>query len=292
MSNYILVGIAEVIFLGILAQWLAWRLRLPSILLLLVFGLVVGPITGLIAPDDLFGDVFFPIVSLSVGIILFEGGLGLRLRELPAVGTVVRNLISVGVLITWMIGAGAAYLLFNLSFSLAVLAGAILVVSGPTVILPLLRDIRPEGQVGAILRWEGILVDPIGAILALLVFDVIIETNLRAAAGEAAIALLQIVIIGVAVGWFGARLLALLLQRFLIPDHLENAFTLMAVITVFALANVLAQESGLLATTVMGVVLANQRPVRAQTYCRVQRGFGHRDRVGSLYPPHCPIADC
>ena len=259
MTVDFILGLATIIFAGILAQWLSWRLHLPSILLLLVFGLLIGPVFGLIQPDALFGDLLFPLVSLAVGIILFEGGLGLRFRDLTGIRVVVRNLISIGMLVTWGVAAAAAYFVLGMNLSLALVLGAILTVSGPTVILPLLRDVRPEGPVGSILRWEGILIDPVGATLALLVFDAVLQTNLREATGEAIINLFRIVIIGAALGWTAARVLAYLLKRYLIPDHLQNAFTLMAVIAVFALSNLLANESGLLATTIMGMVLANQK---------------------------------
>jgi len=270
----LILGLAVIVFAGILAQWLAWRLHLPSILLLLIFGLLIGPIFGLINPDALFGDTLFPLVSLSVGIILFEGGLGLRYKDLPGIKHVVRNLISIGVLITWGVAAAAAFFVMGLDIQLALVLGAILTVSGPTVILPLLRDVRPEGQVGSILRWEGILIDPVGATLALLVFDTVLQTNLREATGEAVINLLQIIIIGVALGWAGARGLAYLLKRYMIPDHLQNAFTLMTVIVVFAASNALASESGLLAATVMGMVLANQNAVSIKHIIEFKEDLG------------------
>ncbi len=259
MTADLILGLAIIIFAGILAQWLSWRWHVPSILLLLVFGLLVGPILGLVHPDALLGELLFPLVSLSVGIILFEGGLGLRFRDLTGIRVVVRNLITIGMLVTWGIATAAGYWVLHLDLALALVLGAILTVSGPTVILPVLRDVRPEGPVGSILRWEGILIDPVGATLALIVFDAVLQTNLREATGEAIINLLQIVIIGAALGWTAARSLAYLLKRYLIPDHLQNAFTLMTVIAVFALSNLLANESGLLATTIMGMVLANQK---------------------------------
>ncbi len=274
MTENLIVGLAAIVFSGIFAQWLAWRIRIPSILLLLVFGLLIGPILGFVNPDELFGDLLFPLVSLAVGIILFEGGLGLRLRDLSGIRSVVRNLISIGALVTWVVGAAAAYFIVGLDLSLSLILGAILVVSGPTVILPLLRDIRPEGNVGSVLRWEGILIDPVGATLALLVFDTVLKTNIRSATGEAFIDLLQIVIIGAALGWVGARILSFLLTRYLIPDHLQNAFTLMMVIVVFGISNVLASESGLLATTVMGMVLANQNAVSIKRIIEFKEDLG------------------
>ncbi len=274
MTENLVVGLAIIVFAGIFAQWLAWRIRIPSILLLLFFGLLIGPILGFVNPDELFGDLLFPLVSLAVGIILFEGGLGLRLRDLTGIRSVVRNLISIGALVTWAVAAAAAYFIIGLDISLSLILGAILIVSGPTVILPLLRDIRPQGQVGSILRWEGILIDPVGATLALLVFDTVLKANLRSATGEAFIELLQIVIIGAALGWAGARALSFLLTRYLIPDHLQNAFTLMTVIVVFGISNLLAPESGLLAATIMGMVLANQNAVSIKRIIEFKEDLG------------------
>ncbi len=274
MTVDFILGLAIIIFAGILAQWLAWRLRIPSILLLLIFGLLIGPVFGFVNPDALFGELLFPLVSLAVGIILFEGGLGLRFKDLPEIQRVVWMLISIGALITWAVSAAAAHFIIGLDFQLALVLGVILIVSGPTVILPLLRDVRPEGPVGSILRWEGILIDPVGATLALLVFDTILQTNLREATGEAVISLLQIVIIGAALGWAGARGLAYLLKHYLIPDHLQNAFTLMAVIVVFALSNLLASESGLLAATIMGMALANQNAVAIKHIIEFKEDLG------------------
>ncbi len=274
MAVDLILGLAVIVFSGILAQWLAWRLRIPSILLLLLFGLLIGPVLGFINPDELFGDTLFPLVSLSVGIILFEGGLGLRFKDLPSIRKVVRNLISVGALVTWVVVGVAAWLIMGLDAQLALILGAILIVSGPTVILPLLRDVRPEGPVGSILRWEGILIDPVGATLALLAFDFVLQTNVREATGDAIISLLLIVVVGMALGWAGAKGLAYLLKHYLIPDHLQNAFTLMAVIVVFALSNLLAPESGLLAATAMGMVLANQNAVSIKHIIEFKEDLG------------------
>ena len=120
-------------------------------------------------------------MSLAVAIILFEGGLNLRFTELRKTRGVLLNLITVGILISWLIGTSAAYFILNIDLPLAVLLGAIIVVTGPTVIMPLLRYLRPGGQVGSILKWEGIIIDPVGAILAVLVFEIIIAGGFREA---------------------------------------------------------------------------------------------------------------
>ncbi|RJP22747.1 MAG: hypothetical protein C4520_07775 [Candidatus Abyssobacteria bacterium SURF_5] len=261
MHESILFGIACIFLLGIGAQWLAWRLRFPAILLLLIAGFLAGPVTGIIDPDELLGDLLPPLVSLSVGIILFEGGLSLKFRELRQIAGVVRNLLSVGVIVTWAIAASAAYRVLDLDFGIAVLLGAILVVTGPTVIIPLLRHVRPSAQVGSILKWEGILVDPIGAVLAVLTFEVILQTELQPLARVAILGLLKTVVAGGLAGIVAAFVLLLFLRKFWIPDFLQNPASLMAVIAVFVGSNAIQAESGLLATTVMGLILANQKKV-------------------------------
>ena len=257
MTEHVLVGMASILVLGICARWLAWWLRLPAILLLLVGGLVAGPVTGLLAPDALFGALLLPIVSLSVAIILFEGGLSLRFRDLPQIGRVLGNLVSIGAVVTWAFGTIAAYAFADLDLTLALLLGAILVVTGPTVITPLLRDIRPTGQVGPILRWEGIVIDPIGATLAVLVFEGVVAGEFRQAAALVVLGIVKTLAIGGILGFLGARALMLMLKPFWAPDFLHNPLALMIVISVFTLANVLQDESGLLAVTVMGVLLAS-----------------------------------
>jgi NhaP-type Na+/H+ or K+/H+ antiporter len=261
MAEQLLVGLASIIVLGILAQWLAWRLQLPSILLLLIFGFIAGPITGFLDPDRLLGDLLIPLVSVSVAIILFEGGLSLRISELREIGSVVRNLISFGALVTWFVSALSAHLILKLDIDLSILLGAILVVTGPTVIIPLLRHVRTIGNVGSILRWEGILIDPIGAMLAVLVFEAILTGTFQKATTLAMMGFFKTVLAGGGVGVLGAGFLVLLLRRYWIPDFLQNAVSLTVVVSVFAVSNIIQAESGLLAATVMGVALANQRIV-------------------------------
>ncbi|MCZ7528444.1 MAG: cation:proton antiporter [Acidimicrobiia bacterium] len=264
MSDQPLVALATILLLGLLAQWLAWRLRVPSILLLLTFGLLAGPVSGVLDPDELLGDLLLPVVSLSVGVILFEGGLSLGLRELRQAGAVVRNLVTLGVVVTGGIGTAASLVLFDVDSSVAALIGAIVVVTGPTVIGPLLRQIRPVGAVGSVLRVEGILVDPIGALLAVLVFEGILADTLEEAAPAIGLAILETLVVGTVAGLLGAGLLVLVLKRYLVPDALHNALALGIVVAVFTGADRIQEESGLFAATVMGIALASQRitPVR------------------------------
>ncbi|MFZ0452412.1 MAG: cation:proton antiporter [Ignavibacteriaceae bacterium] len=258
MSENLLVGLSLIIILGILAQWISWRFRLPSILLLLIAGFISGPYLGIIKPDSFFGELLFPIVSISVSVILFEGGLSLRLSELRSVGGVVRNLISVGILVTWILTSAAAYYIVHLELETSILIGAVLVVTGPTVILPLLRHVKPVGQINSILKWEGIVNDPIGAILSILVLEVIISAGIKEAALQVAFAILKTIILSTSIGLIGAYSIVYLLKQNLMPDFLHNAISLSFVIAVFTGSNLIQPESGLFAVTIMGVFLANQ----------------------------------
>lgn len=254
-----MIGLGSILVLGITAQWLAWRLHLPSILLLLIAGFLAGPITGFLDPDALLGDLLFPVVSLSVAIILFEGGLSLNIRELKEHGVTIGNLITIGALVTWAVGTGAAYLLLGLDFGLSLLLGAVLIVTGPTVVIPLLLYIRPIGRVGSIAKWEGIVNDPIGAILAVLVFEILVHGLGQGYTGLALLGLAKALFFGAAIGVSGALIVAFFLKRFWLPDLLQEPVTLMIAIGCFVTSNLLQTESGLLATTVMGIALANQK---------------------------------
>lgn len=256
-----LMGVATILILGIGAQWLAWRLHLPSILLLLLCGFLAGPVTGFLDPDQLMGDLLFPVVSLSVAIILFEGGLSLNLSDLPRVGGVIWKLISIGALTSLVLTAAAAYLLLGLSLNLSILLGGILVVTGPTVIVPMLRHIRPRGEVGSILRWEGIVIDPIGAMLAVLLFEAILVAELQQATTVIIGGVLKTLAVGMVLGLLAAALLVLAMKRYWIPDLLENPVSVMLVVAAFTVSNLIQEESGLLTVTVMGIAMANQKKV-------------------------------
>ena len=262
------LGIASVFVIGITAQWLAWRLRMPSILLLLLAGFVAGPVTGWLDPDALFGTTLFPTVSLAVAIILFEGGLSLDVRRLKTIGPAVRNLVTIGPPITWLVSATLAYILLDFPIPLAALLGAILVVTGPTVIIPLLRQVHASRHVSDIARWEGIVSDPIGAILAVLVLDFILATGVGGdfggGSGGAIAAAAAGVTASIALGLAGAGLIVLMLLRYWIPDFLRSHVTLAVVFVVFTASNRVLAESGLLAVTVMGSVLASQKLVRVR----------------------------
>ncbi len=259
MSEQLLVGLAGILVLGIGAQWLAWRISMPAILLLLISGFIAGPITGFINPNELFGELLLPLVSVSVGIILFEGGLSLRFSEVRQLTGVIRNMVTVGVLVSWVLTSVIAYFIFGLGLQISVLLGAVLVVTGPTVIIPLLRQVRPSGRVGSIIKWEGIIIDPIGAVLAVLVFEVIISGGLEQATELVVISIFKTIIIGTLLGLAGAYLVVFILKRHWVPDFLQNPVALMIVVFVFVASNEVQVESGLLSVTIMGIALVNQR---------------------------------
>ncbi len=255
------LALAAIIGLGIGAQWLAWRVKLPSILLLLLTGFLVGPILGWFQPNDLLGDLMHPLISLAVGVILFEGGLTLKLDELGKIGAIVLRMCTIGVLVTWVLAAGLLNGLVLLPWPLAILFGAVLTVTGPTVIGPLLRHVRPQGRVGPIANWEGIVADVIGATLAVLTFHAISDSvhaesstfwNTLGGLG-------MTVIVGTVAGLIGTAVLSVPLRRFWVPDSLHSPLTLAIVLMVFVLADRLQHESGLLAVTLMGFLMANQR---------------------------------
>lgn len=252
-------ALAALLVLGIAAQWLSWRLKVPSIVLLLTLGILVGPVLGLMSPDDLLGDLLLPVVSLAVAAILYEGGLTLRFDELKGTGRALTRLLTVGVVVTFAGAALATHAVLGLTWPLALLMGAILTVTGPTVIGPLLRHVRPTGSAGRLLQWEGIVVDPIGAILAVLVFEAIVPGSHLSSAGGVLLVLGKTVLVGGAAGLATGWLLVQVVAHRHVPEYLQPSVSLALGIGAFAAANWLQPEAGLLAVTVLGIVLANQK---------------------------------
>ncbi len=274
-ESFVGIALAMIFVLGVGAQWLAWKIRIPSILLLLIFGILAGPVMRsvfegspfAIDPDELFhGDTLMSLVGIAVGLILYEGGLTLNFKELRSAWKPVTLLVTTGALVTWIIAGISAYYLFGLDRQIAILLGAILIVTGPTVVGPMLAHIRPAGDSGLILKWEGIVIDPIGVGAAVLVFEAISsDSSVAGAMGGGVGSVFQSIAItigaGVGLGALAAFLLQNLLTRFWIPDYLQNPVSLMLVIATFTASNQIMSESGLLATTVMGIALANQKKV-------------------------------
>jgi NhaP-type Na+/H+ or K+/H+ antiporter len=266
-----MLELSGIIILGIAAQWFAWKLRIPAILPLILIGLAVGPLATLYTEDGskliepiwngergLFpGESLFYFVSLAISVILFEGGLTLRRSELLNVGPVIVKLITVAVIITF-VGAGmAAHWILGLSWQISLLFSGLIIVTGPTVIAPILRNIPLKKDVAAILKWEGILIDPIGALVAVLVYEFISAGGGDAFTQTALVEFGKIVLFGSTFGFTFAHSLSFLIKKKVIPNYLMNVFTLATVLGVFVLADNFAHESGLLAVVVMGIIMGN-----------------------------------
>jgi len=268
-----MLELAGIIVLGILAQWVAWKLKIPAILPLILIGLFVGPVSTLFSSDgsqwiqpiynDKNNNGFFPgqnlfyFVSLAIGIILFEGGLTLRRGEVKKVGLVIGKLISVGAAITFIGGGVAAHFIFGLDWRIAFLFAALIIVTGPTVITPILRNIPLRKEVSAVLKWEGILIDPIGALVAVLVFEFISVGGDAGYTKEALVEFGKIVLIGFSFGTTGGYALYYAIKKKFIPHYLLNVVSLSVVLLIFVESDVFAHESGLLAVVVMGMFLGN-----------------------------------
>ncbi|MGW9684528.1 cation:proton antiporter [Flagellimonas sp. 2504JD1-5] len=266
-----MLELAGIIILGIIAQWVAWRFKLPAILPLILIGLLVGPIATLYTEDGakliepiwngekgLFpGEGLYYFVSLAISIILFEGGLTLKRSEIKNVGPVITKLITLGSVVTFF-GAGvAAHYIFGLSWQISFLFSALIIVTGPTVITPILRNIPLKKDVSAVLKWEGILIDPIGALVAVLVFEFISVGEGSAFTQTALVEFGKILLFGTTFGFTFAHALAFAIKKNFIPHYLMNVVSLSVVLLVFVESDVFAHESGLLAVVVMGMVMGN-----------------------------------
>ncbi|WP_127140351.1 cation:proton antiporter [Flagellimonas marinaquae] len=266
-----MLELAGIIILGIIAQWVAWRFKLPAILPLILIGLLVGPIATLYTEDGskliepiwngekgLFpGEGLYSFVSLAISVILFEGGLTLKRAEISNVGPVITKLITVGTIVTFF-GAGvAAHYTFGLSWQISFLFSGLIIVTGPTVITPILRNIPLKKDVSAVLKWEGILIDPIGALVAVLVFEFISVGEGQAFTQTALIEFGKIILFGTTFGFTFAHALAFAIKRDFIPHYLLNVVSLSTVLLVYVESDLFAHESGLLAVVVMGMVMGN-----------------------------------
>ena len=295
--------------LGVSAQWLAWRLRLPSILLLLGFGILLGQAitpSGVIknlprienvtthaeihveqpskkmlpAVDEngnpyksektnqLYGGaidvnaLLLPLVSFCVAIILFEGGLTLRFSELKEAGSATIRLCTLGAGVTWVLSTIAVYSVAGFAnWELSALVGAFMVVTGPTVVIPLLRHIHPSKKMGSIAKWEGIIIDPIGAVLAVLVFEFIRNYGEGGSLWSVILALLITIVTGLVIAYCSSKLLLLFTRKYWIPDYLHGVVFLAVALGTFGISNLIQEESGLLTVTVLGILLVNQKEV-------------------------------
>lgn len=266
-----MLELAAIIVFGIFAQWIAWKLKIPAIFPLILLGLILGPLSTLVLdkqwinPENIFaGKTMYYFVSLSVGVILFEGGLTLKFKEVRKLAGVVRNLLIFGAIIMLIGGALTAHYFLGMDYRVGLLFGSLIIVTGPTVIAPILQSVKPKKNISTILKWEGIVIDPIGALVAVLVYELLFVSTMGVG-GDHSLGLTQVafktffltVCVGSFFGLFSGWALHTLLRKDLIPHFLINVLSLGFVIFAFAVADVLQPESGLLSVTVMGILMAN-----------------------------------
>lgn len=261
MPDTIVLWFSFVLLIAFLCQWIASRLKLPAILFLLLSGVFIGPVMHWINPDQQLGTLLYPFTSFAVAIILFEGSMTLNFSNIRGLGVVIRNLISIGALITFTLVVLSTHLLMKLPWEISFLFASIMIVTGPTVIAPMLRTLRPNTNIANVLQWEGILIDPIGAILAVLIFEFIISNTSSHNFIHGLVAFGKIVLIGSSLGLLGGMILGLAFKKYWIPEYLHN-FAVLATLTVlYASSNIITSQSGLLTVTVMGITLTNHKGI-------------------------------
>ncbi|KRW59617.1 cation:proton antiporter [Pseudomonas sp. TTU2014-080ASC] len=263
-ETQILLAFGGIGLAALACQWLAWRVKLPAILFLLLTGILAGPVLGWLDPQELFGPLLMPLVSMAVALILFEGSLTLHLSQWREIGSVVQRLVTVGALATWAVITVATHWLLGFDWLLALLLGSLTLVTGPTVIVPMLRVVRPRASIANILRWEGIVIDPIGALLAVVVYSFIISSAAGEGLKHSLMVFAGVIACGTVLGVAGGWLLGVVLRRQWLPEYLHNLAALAAVLGIFIGSNQIMHESGLLAVTLMGMWLANMRGVDVQ----------------------------
>ncbi|MEC5425201.1 sodium:proton antiporter [Virgibacillus sp. C22-A2] len=257
MIDSMLLKVIIVIVLGISAQWLAWRFRLPAIVIMSVTGLLVGPGLRIVNPIEDFGAMYDPIISIAVAIVLFEGSLNLHFKEIRGLGRPITRIVTIGSLIRWLLGAFAAYFIAGLSWPVSFVISALFIVTGPTVILPLLRQAKLKSRPSKILKWEGIIIDPIGALLAVLAYQVVLFLfNNDVGYLSLLVFFVTSGLVGV-MGYLIAKVLGWLLVKGYVPEFIKSPIMLAVVITTFTISDLIMEETGLLAVTVMGITLAN-----------------------------------
>ncbi|TLS36196.1 cation:proton antiporter [Pseudalkalibacillus caeni] len=245
--------------LGIGSQWVAWRFNLPAIVVMSVTGLLAGPIFRVMNPEVQFGDLYKPLISIAVAIILFEGSLKLVFREIKDVGHSIFRIVTIGALLAWVLGSFAAHFVAGLSWAVSFVIGGLLIVTGPTVILPLLRQSKLKPRPAAVLKWEGIIVDPLGALLAVFSYEIIRFFVLEKVTVNQLVLFFLVSLFAVLLGWLLGKLIALMFDKGQIPEFLKSPIVFGVVVFCFTIPNEIMHETGLLSVTAMGITLANLR---------------------------------
>ncbi|MFK3961115.1 cation:proton antiporter [Guptibacillus hwajinpoensis] len=257
MVDSILFNIMLVGALGIFSQWIAWRFHLPAIVVMSIIGLLVGPIFGLLHPEEVFGGLFDPFVSIAVAIILFEGSLNLDFREIKGLGRPVGRIVTIGAFLAWLLGSLSAHYVAGLSWGVAFVIGGLFIVTGPTVILPLLRQAKLKPRPAKILKWEGIIVDPLGALLAVFAFEIIKFLKVEEATATVLLVFFLGSLFATLFGFLCGRGVGWMFEKGYVPEFLKSPVVFAVVILCFAVADEITHETGLLAVTAMGITLAN-----------------------------------
>lgn len=251
--------IAFILLAAVGAQWLAWRTRLPAIVILSVFGVILGPVLGILEPEAQMGETLKYLVSLAVAVVLFDGGLSLRLEEIRETRKGIFRLVVLGGPLAWLLTTLAAHYVAGLSWPVAALFGGILVVTGPTVIMPMLRQAKLNVRISNVLKWEGIIIDPVGAIFAVIVYEFLTSTGMATSFVAGAVDLSIVILFLTVASFYYGRLLAWLLRDDHLPEYLKGPVVLTALLLAYTLANMVLDEGGLIAVTVLGAALANAR---------------------------------
>lgn len=259
MEETVLLSIVIIVVLGIFSQWLAWRIQWPSIVIMSVAGLLIGPVFEFINPENALDELYSPIISLAVAVILFEGSSSLNFREVKDISKSVFRVVTLGAFIAWIGGALAAHFIAGLSLPVSFIIGGLFIVTGPTVINPLLRQAKLKPRSATVLKWEGIILDPAGPLLALFAYQitkVITDDNLQTNyllnffAGS-----LMAVAIGLLIGLLVSRMV----RKGLFPEFLKSPIVLSFVLLCFSISEVVMHETGMLAVTVMGLTMARTK---------------------------------
>lgn len=264
-GDTLILSVALIGALGLGAQWLAWRLQAPAIVLMALAGLTVGPLWSvvfgqpLLSPDEEFGDLLRPIISLAVAVILFEGGLVLKFDNLKDAGPAVRRMVFVGGPLAWGLGTLAAHYAAGLDWASSIVFAGVMVVTGPTVIMPLLRQSKLSGRPGAALKWEGIVNDPVGALFAVAAFEVVRVTSGGGSVFGTAVWILFAAAMGVLLGMVFGYSIVRAFRAGWTPEYLKAPLIFASVILCYAIAESIESEIGLVAVTAYGMTLANSR---------------------------------
>jgi NhaP-type Na+/H+ or K+/H+ antiporter len=257
--EFALISIVIVIALGMFSQWLAWRIQWPSIVIMTIAGLLLGPILGLVNPQEGLGVLYSPIISLAVALILFEGSTSLDIRELKGISKSVFRIVTLGVLLAWIGGSLAAHFIAGLSLEISFIIGGLFVVTGPTVIIPLLRQAKLTPRVSSILKWEGIIVDPVGPLLALFAYEIIKISLDGPFRFSDFIPFFVDSLLAISVGYAIGILVSFFVSRGVLPEYLKSPIIFCFVLICFTFGEVIMHETGMLAVTIMGLTLSRSK---------------------------------